>query len=185
MLSWAFTGAVLVLPLCLVWMLELNPGTTYLDHLPAAIPLPGALILLLAPSRETRPDGALPDEHVDAFRYAIQSGVLPIASLFSDWTCDLERRRSLLAMVRRILPTATGTACALDLYGPSWIRKARPSFSPARWPPQHSASLCTHCAASFSATSARWRSGFDFKHDSSKYVTEGQDTVRAPRTSPS
>ena len=118
MLSWAFAaGAVVVLPLCLVWMLELNPGTTYLDHLPAAIPMLGALVLLIAPSRGTGPDGALPDEHVDVFRYAIRSGVLPIASLFSDWRCELERRRSLLELVRRVLPTATGTACALDLYG--------------------------------------------------------------------
>lgn len=119
MLSWAFAvGTVFVLPCCLVWQLDLNPGTTYLDHLPAAISLLGAgLLLLIAPPSATGPDRAVPYEHIDVFRYAIRAGVLPIASLFSDWSGELSRRRSHLKMALRILPLGTGVVCAMDIYG--------------------------------------------------------------------
>ncbi|MET3934642.1 hypothetical protein [Arthrobacter sp. OAP107] len=118
-LSWALAAwAVFALPSCLVWQLELHPGTTYLDHLAATIPLLcGALFLLITPSSCTEPNRSLPDEHVDVFRYAIRSGALPIASLFSDWTRPLEQLRNLLKIVLRYLPITTVAALAMDLHG--------------------------------------------------------------------
>src|SRR6478609_1782454 len=116
---WAFgAGTALALPPCVVWQLELHPGTTYLDHVAATSALLcGVAFLLIAPSPRTDPDGSLPDEHIDVFRYAIRSGVLPIASLFSDWTRPLEQLRNVLAVVLRILPVITGAAVVMDLYG--------------------------------------------------------------------
>jgi hypothetical protein len=118
-LSWAFAaGTVFALPCCLVWQLDLHPGTTYLDHLGATIPLLwGGLLLLITPSPCTASNRSLPDEHIGLFRYAIRSGALPIASLFSDWTRPLEQLRNLLKIVLRSLPITTGAALATDLYG--------------------------------------------------------------------
>lgn len=116
---WAPVGAaVFALPCCVLVLLELHPGTTFLDHLSAAITLLGAGFLLMVRG----PAGyeyrrSLPREHVEAFRYAVRSGVLPLASLFSDWSGELAQHRFLLHTVLRGLPAVTCAVLALDLYG--------------------------------------------------------------------
>lgn len=116
---WVPVGAaVLALPCCVLVLLELHPGTTFLDHLSGALTLLGAGLLLMV----QRPAGlehrrALPREHVEAFRYAIRSGALPLASLFSDWSGELAHHRFLLKTALRCLPAVTCAVLAMDLYG--------------------------------------------------------------------
>lgn len=119
MLQWALAaGVVFSLPCCLVLQLELHPDTTYLDHLPGTFALlAGGFLALVRPSPAPEPISALPDAHADVFRYAIRSGVLPIASIFSDWSGELSRLRALVEMTLRSLPTTTGAVLAMEMYG--------------------------------------------------------------------
>ena len=116
---WVPVGAaVLALPCCVLVLLELHPRTPFLDHLNGAFMLLGAGLLLTV----RRPAGgqhrrALPSEHVQAFRYAIRSGALPLASLFSDWSGELAHHRFLLEAALRCLPAARCAVLAMDLYG--------------------------------------------------------------------
>lgn len=111
-------GAILFLPCCLVVLVDSNPGTTYADHLSSAMLLLGAaLLLILSPLPPGTVTDAVPEEHNEVFRYALRSGTLPIASLFSDWKGEIARRRRVLQLVLRALPTGTSVVIALELYG--------------------------------------------------------------------
>lgn len=110
-------GSVLILPCILALLLDLHPGTTYTDHLPSAILLLiTGLALALSPLQPDRMKDTVPEEHKDALAYAIRTGALPIASLFSDWRSDVDRQGRTYSRALRILPTATAVALSLDLY---------------------------------------------------------------------
>lgn len=110
--------AVLLLPCCLVLFLDLHPGSTYLDHLSSAVNLlTGGILLALKPLPAPAPDAAVPAEHQNQLRYALRSGTLPLASLFSDWSADLRQWERAYSLAVRALPGATGAAVLLDLYG--------------------------------------------------------------------
>ncbi|MFF1252574.1 hypothetical protein ACFVYC_08770 [Pseudarthrobacter sp. NPDC058329] len=119
MLPWALAaGVIFGLPCCLVLQLEIHPGTAYLDHLPGTFAiLAGGFLLIIRPAPESEQINSLPDAHVDVFRYAVHSGVLPIASLFSDWNDELVRIRKVLTLTLRSLPTATGAVLVIEVYG--------------------------------------------------------------------
>ncbi|KRE75136.1 MULTISPECIES: hypothetical protein [Micrococcaceae] len=111
-------AAVFALPCCVLVLLELHPGTTVLEHLSEAFALIGGGLLLMV----RRPTGrehrrALPREHTEAFRYALRTGTLPLASLFSDWSGELAHHRFLLRTALRCVPALTWTALIMDLYG--------------------------------------------------------------------
>jgi hypothetical protein len=103
-------------PCCVVLLLDLRPGATYTDPLSSAVHLlAAALFLTLRPLPPVK--AALPEEHQDLFRYALRSGVLPIASLFSDWRHELARQAAAQILALRVLPTGTVLAILLDVYG--------------------------------------------------------------------
>lgn len=114
---WLLAAAsVSLVPVCLVLLLDLHPGTTYTDHVSSAIHLvAAALFLTLRPLLPAKT--ALPEEHQDLFRYALRSGVLPIASLFSDWRHELAKGAKAQILALRVLPAGTGLAILLDVYG--------------------------------------------------------------------
>jgi hypothetical protein len=120
-LLWLLAAAsVSLVPMCLVLLLDLHPGTTYTDHLSSAVHLlAAALFLTLRPLPPVK--AALPEEHQDLFRYALRSGVLPIASLFSDWSHELARLAKAQILALRVLPTGTVLAILLDVYGVTLI----------------------------------------------------------------
>jgi hypothetical protein len=108
--------SVSLVPMCLVLLLDLHPGTTYTDHLSSAVHLlAAALFLTLRPAPPSKT--ALPEEHQDLFRYALRSGVLPIGSLFSDWSHELAHGARAQILALRVLPAGTGLAILLDVYG--------------------------------------------------------------------
>lgn len=118
-MPWALTvGTIFIVPCCLVVLLELHPGTTCVEHLPATLTiLAGLLLLLIRPATLLEPQTPLPEAHVEVFRYAIRSGVLPIASLFSDWSDHLVQVDRLLNKAISALPLVSGTAMAVSLCG--------------------------------------------------------------------
>ncbi|ACL39700.1 hypothetical protein Achl_1717 [Pseudarthrobacter chlorophenolicus A6] len=118
-LSWSLAGAaVFALPSCLMLMLEMHPGTMYPDHLAGAFTVVAAgILLLIRPSSAPGPRKRLPEAHVAAFRYAVRSGVLPLTSLFSDWSGELAHHRFLLKSALRGLPGVTWAVLIMDLYG--------------------------------------------------------------------
>lgn len=110
-------GSLLILPCILALLLDLHPGSTYTDHLPSAILLlVTGLALTLTPLQHDTTKGTVPEEHKDVLAYAIRTGALPVASLFSDWRSEVKRRGRTYSSALRILPTATAVATALDLY---------------------------------------------------------------------
>lgn len=113
---WVPVGAaVFALPCCVLVLLELHPGTPFPDHVSGAFTLLGAGLLLMV--RRPAAHSALPRDHVEAFRYAIRSAALPLASLFSDWSGELAHHRFLLKAALRCLPAVTCAVLAMDLYG--------------------------------------------------------------------
>ncbi|WP_309109089.1 hypothetical protein [Arthrobacter sp.] len=110
-------GLLLILPCILALLLDLHPGTTYTDHLPSAILLlVTGLALTLSPLPPDTTKDTVPTEHKDVLAYALRTGALPIASLFSDWRCEVTRQGRTYSWALRILPTATAVATALGLY---------------------------------------------------------------------
>ena len=53
------------------------------------------------------------------FRYAVRTGILPLASLFSDWTTELIEWRRGLERVFRALPAAILVSAASTVYAAS------------------------------------------------------------------
>lgn len=110
-------GSLLILPCILALLLDLHPGSTYTDHLPSAILLlVTGLALTLTPLPPDTTKNTVPKEHKDVLAYAIRTGALPIASLFSDWRSEVARQGRTYSRALRILPTATAVAITLDLY---------------------------------------------------------------------
>jgi hypothetical protein len=116
---WVLVGAALLeLPCCVLVLLELHPSSNFLDHLSGAVTLFIVGFLLIGrPATGSRSHQALPREHVDAFKYAIRTGKLPLTSLFSNWSSELAQCRVLLDTALRILPAVTCAVLALNLYG--------------------------------------------------------------------
>jgi hypothetical protein len=102
----------------MVLCLDLYPGTTYADHLSSAAGLLSAGILLaVKPLPAPAPPAALPEEHQGQLKYALRSGVLPLASLFSDWRDELAQRRRTYSLALRALPAGTAVVVLIDGYG--------------------------------------------------------------------
>lgn len=116
---WVLAGAAAIaFPSCLLLQLELHPDSTCVDQFSGAFTLTGGgFLLILRPSKATQSGSALPAAHADAFRYAIRSGVLPLASLFSDWSGELAHHRFLLTAALRGLPAVTWGVLATNFYG--------------------------------------------------------------------
>jgi hypothetical protein len=108
----------LLLPCCVVLCLDLYPGTTYMNHLSSAVGLLAAgILLVLKPLPPRALPAALPEEHRDHLEYALRSGVLPLASLFSDWREELAQQGRAYSLVLRALPAGTTAVILIDGYG--------------------------------------------------------------------
>jgi hypothetical protein len=118
-LPWLPTASVVILlPCCVVLCLDLYPGTTYLDHLSSAVGLLAAAILLvLKPLPAQARPAAMPEGHQDQLKYALRSGALPLASLFSDWRDELAQQGRTYSLALRALPAGTAVVILFDGYG--------------------------------------------------------------------
>jgi hypothetical protein len=102
----------------MVLCLYLYPGTTYVDHLSSAAGLLAAgIVLALKPLPAQALPAAMPEGHQDQLRYALRSGVLPLASLFSDWRDELAQQGRAYSLVLRALPAGTAVVILIDGYG--------------------------------------------------------------------
>jgi hypothetical protein len=109
---------VILLPCCMVVCLDLYPGTTYMDHLSSAVGLLAAGILLVLKRLPAQAlPSAMPEGHRDQLKYALRSGVLPLASLFSDWRDELAQQGRAYSLVLRALPGGTAVVIIIDGYG--------------------------------------------------------------------
>jgi hypothetical protein len=59
----------------------------------------------------------LPEDQMRCFRYAARTGVLPLASLFRDWTTELTECRRGLERVLRALPATILVSFGSTVYG--------------------------------------------------------------------
>lgn len=59
----------------------------------------------------------MPEGYQDQLKYAIRSGVLPLASLFSDWRDELAQQREAYSLALRALPAVTAVVTLIDVYG--------------------------------------------------------------------
>ena len=109
---------VSLLPCCMVLCLDLYPGTTCMDHLSSAAGLlAGGTLLVLKPLPARALPSTLPEEHREHVKYALRSGVLPLASLFSDWRDELAQLKRVYSLAIRVLPAGTALAIIIDGYG--------------------------------------------------------------------
>jgi hypothetical protein len=109
---------VLLLPCCMVLCLDLYPGTTCIDAASSAVGLLAAVILLVLKPLPTRAlPAAIPEGHQDQLKYALRSGVLPLASLFSDWRDELAQQGRRYSLALRALPAGTSVVILIDVYG--------------------------------------------------------------------
>lgn len=96
---------VFLIPLWLAWQADARPGTAYWDLLRGNLPVfCGLFLFVLIPSPILKPASALPEDQLRCFRYAASTGILPLASLFRDWTTELTECRRGLERVLRALP---------------------------------------------------------------------------------
>lgn len=96
-----------LIPLWLAWQTEARPGTAYGDLLRGNLPVfCGLFLFVLVPSPILKPASALPEDQMRCFQYAVGTGILPLASLFRDWTTELIACRQGLERVLRALPVA-------------------------------------------------------------------------------
>jgi hypothetical protein len=58
----------------------------------------------------------MPEGHQDQLRYALRSGVLPLASLFSDWRDELAQQGRTYSLALRALPAGTAVVILIDGY---------------------------------------------------------------------
>lgn len=132
------------LPCCLILLMDFYPGTSSADHLSSAAHLLAAgLILVLHPLLPSQAIGTrLPEEHKDQLRYALRSGALPLASLFSDWSGELAYRDKIHSLALRVLPAITIVVVLIDIYG-VLLDPAYCLFSSGpRWPTRRSGLRC-------------------------------------------
>ncbi len=98
---------VFLIPLWLAWQADARPGTAYWDLLRGNLPVfCGLFLFVLVPSPILKPGSTLPNNQLRCFRYAVGTGILPLASLFRDWTTELVERRRGLERALRALPVA-------------------------------------------------------------------------------
>lgn len=96
---------VFLIPLWLAWQTDARPETAYWDLLRGNLPIfCGLFLFVLIPSPILKPASALPEDQMRCFRYAARTGILPLASLFRDWTTELTECRRGLERVLRALP---------------------------------------------------------------------------------
>jgi hypothetical protein len=111
-------GSMFFLPCCLVLLLDLYPGSTYANHLTSVAQLVAAAIfLVLRPQPAQVWSATMPQEHKSQLRYALRSGVLPLASLFSDWSGELAQQGRAHSLALRVLPTGTAVVILFEAYG--------------------------------------------------------------------
>ncbi|MGX1162122.1 hypothetical protein FBY31_3824 [Arthrobacter sp. SLBN-100] len=109
---------VILLPCCMVVCLDLYPGTTCIYAASSAVVLLAAgVVLALKPLPAGALPAAMPEGHQDQLKYAVRSGVLPLASLFSDWRDDLAQQGRTYSLALRVLPTGTALVIVIDGYG--------------------------------------------------------------------
>jgi hypothetical protein len=109
---------IILLPCCMVLCLDLYPGTTYKNHLSSAVQLLAAgIFLVVRPLPAQALNATIPEEHRGQLRYALRSGVLPLASLFSDWRDELAQQVRAYSLALRVLPTGTAVVILFDVYG--------------------------------------------------------------------
>ncbi|CCQ44457.1 hypothetical protein ARTSIC4J27_383 [Pseudarthrobacter siccitolerans] len=96
---------VFLIPLGPAWQADARPGTAYWDLLRGNLPVScGLFLFVLIPSPILKPASALPEDQMRCFQYAVRTGILPLASLFRDWTTELAECRRGLERVLRALP---------------------------------------------------------------------------------
>lgn len=108
---------VFLIPLWLAWQADAPPGTAYWDLLRGNLPVfCGLFLFVLIPSPILKPASALPEDQMRCFRYAVGTGILPLASLFRDWTTELVERRRGLERVLRALPAINLISAGSNVY---------------------------------------------------------------------
>jgi hypothetical protein len=106
------------LPCCLVLLLNLYPGTTYELHLSSAVQLlTSGIMVALKPSPAHALTVRMLEEQRIQLHYALRTGVLPLASLFSDWRDELAHYESAYSLALRVLPAGTAMVILFDIYG--------------------------------------------------------------------
>ncbi|TQJ40029.1 hypothetical protein FBY33_2069 [Arthrobacter sp. SLBN-112] len=109
---------VIFLPCTMVVCLDLYPGKPFSGHLSsAAVLLAAGIVLVLEPSSALTLPVSIPKEHQDQLKYAIRSGILPLASLFSDWRDELAQYERTYSLALRALPAVTAAVTLVDVYG--------------------------------------------------------------------
>lgn len=108
---------VFLIPLWLAWQADARPGTAYWDLLQGNLPVfYGLFLFVLVPSPILKPASTLPNNQLRCFRYAVGTGILPLASLFSDWTSELVERRCGLERVLSALPAIILIVAGSNVY---------------------------------------------------------------------
>jgi ABC-type siderophore export system fused ATPase/permease subunit len=74
------------------------------------------LLFVLIPSPVLKPACTLSEDHMLCFAYAVRTGILPLASLFTDWTTELKGWRCGLERVLNVLPAATMISAGSSIY---------------------------------------------------------------------
>lgn len=117
-----FLVTCFVIPVWLAMRTDVHPGTSHWDHLWENLPLLGGLLLfVLTPSPFLRSAYTLSNDQMRCFRYAIRTGTLPLASLFSDWTTDLMGSRRSLETLLNALPAAILVSAGSTAYATSLV----------------------------------------------------------------
>jgi hypothetical protein len=108
---------VFPIPLWLAWQADARPGTVYWDLLWGNLPIfCGLFLFVLVPSPILKPASALSEDQMRCFRYAVRTGMLPLASLFRDWTTELIQCRRGLERALRALPASILVSAGSAVY---------------------------------------------------------------------
>lgn len=114
------TALVLVdlfLPVWLAWLTESRPESDLRDQFRENLPLfCGMLLFVLIPTPALKSPGTLPEHQMLCLRYAARTGLLPLASLFTDWTTELKGWRRGLEIVLKALPATTLISAGSSIY---------------------------------------------------------------------
>ncbi|MDQ0691014.1 hypothetical protein [Arthrobacter sp. W4I7] len=115
-------GHVVLIPVSLAWLTDLGPESSQADQLWGNLPvLCGLLLFVLIPSPVLKPACTLSEDHRPPFQYAVRTGVLPLASLFSDWTTELTDWRCGLEKLLDALPAAILISAGSPVYAAAVI----------------------------------------------------------------
>jgi hypothetical protein len=111
-----------LIPVSLAWLRDLWPGSSHWDQLWGNLPLFSEFLLfVLIPSPVLKPACTLSEDHVLSFQYAVRTGILPLASLFSDWTAELMDWRCGLEKFLKALPAAILISAGSTVYAAAVI----------------------------------------------------------------